>query len=194
MKKTLLLAGIAASLFSVNAHAADIEFNPYVGLDYAYSDIDMKSGMDELVETKYNSFKLDLGAKLHKNFGLEAFYQQSGEESKSVMDWEGDILKTKTKFKAYGVDVIGYLPVVEQIELLGSVGVAQYKFDAKYGGDYYGNDDEDNLALRLGIGAQYNIDEHFSINGMAHYIQLDDSSDDAVKDMTEFSVGVRYAF
>ena len=135
-----------------------------------------------------------MGAKLHKNFGLEAFYQQSGEESKSVMDWEGDILKTKTKFKAYGVDVIGYLPVVEQIELLGSVGVAQYKFDAKYGGDYYGNDDEDNLALRLGIGAQYNIDEHFSINGMAHYIQLDDSSDDAVKDMTEFSVGVRYAF
>jgi len=50
------------------------------------------------------------------------------------------------------------------------------------------------LGLRLGIGAQYNIDEHFSINGMARYIQLDDSSDDIIKDMTEFSVGVRYAF
>lgn len=194
MKKTLLLAGIAASLFSANAHAVSIDLKPYVGLDYAYSDLGTKSDIDEIMETKYNSFKIDLGAKLHKNFGLETFYQQSAEESKSVMDWEGDILKTKTKFKAYGIDAIGYLPVADRVEILGAVGVAQYKFDVKFGGDYYGSGKEDNLGLRLGIGAQYNIDEHFSINGMARYIQLDDSSDDAIKDMTEFSVGVRYAF
>lgn len=88
------------------------------------------------------------------------------------MNWGGDILKTKTKFKAYGIDTIGYLPVAEQVGILGAVGDARYKFDVKFGG-YYGSGKEDNLGLRFGIGAQYNIDEHFSINGMVRYIQSD---------------------
>ena len=38
MKKTLLLAGVAA-LFAVNANA--MELKPYVGLDYVRSDVDI---------------------------------------------------------------------------------------------------------------------------------------------------------
>lgn len=44
MKKTLLLAGVAC-LFSFGANAADYslsELRPYVGLDYVYTDANIK--------------------------------------------------------------------------------------------------------------------------------------------------------
>ena len=125
MKKTLLLAGVA-SLFAMNVNA--VEFKPYVGLDYVYSDAGMKDNLDEAYESKYNSFKFDLGAKLNKNFGLEFFYQQSGEEDKTHNNIEilGATVDAEisTKFKAYGVDAIGYLPLTDKLEGLGSFGFA----------------------------------------------------------------------
>ena len=55
MKKTLLLVGVA-SLFALNANA--VEFKPYVGLDYVYSDAGMKNDMDEVL--KQNIIHLNL--------------------------------------------------------------------------------------------------------------------------------------
>ena len=191
MKKTLLLAGVA-SLFAMNVNA--VEFKPYVGLDYVYSDAGMKDNLDELYESKYNSFKFDLGAKLNKNFGLEFFYQQSGEEDKNFDI--GAPLEVSTKFKAYGVDAIGYLPLTDKLEGLGSIGFAKYDFEAEYNVIGYGKDtkDEDNLGMRFGLGLQYNITDNVAVNGMARYIKLNDSDDDAIEDITEFSVGARYTF
>ena len=85
MKKTLLLAGVAA-LVSFNANA--MEMKPYVGLDYVYSmsDIDKVDG-EKLFEEDMNAFAITAGAKMHKNFGLEVFYQQSKEESKDNHDF-----------------------------------------------------------------------------------------------------------
>lgn len=189
MKKTLLLAGVATALFALNANAT--EFKPYVGADYVYDDLGMKSDFDAAIQTKYNSFKIDLGARLHKNFGLEAFYQQSGEEHQS---YEG-ILGVSSEFKAYGVDAIGYLPLTDKLEGLGSIGLAKYDFeiDADLLG-YEFEESEDNWGVRLGLGLQYNITDNVAINGMARYIKIDDSSDDVVEDMTELSVGARYSF
>ena len=192
MKKIVLLAGVATGLFAFNANA--VEFNPYVGLDFAYSDFGTKSEAKSVVENKYKSFKVDLGAKLHKNFGLELFYQQSGDESKSAVDIFGDTLKTTTEYKAYGVDAIGYLPIVDNVEGLASIGFAKYDFKAKFGADYYGHGDEDNMALRLGLGAQYSINNHWALNGMIRYAKIDDGSDDVFEDLTEFSLGIRYNF
>lgn len=194
MKKTLLLAGVA-SLFAMNVNA--VEFKPYVGLDYVYSDAGMKHDYDEYFETKYNSFKFDLGAKLNKNFGLEVFYQQSGEEDKNFDI--GAPLEVSTKFKAYGVDAIGYLPLNDKLEGLGSIGFAKYNFEAEERvvdgmGVYSAESDEDNLGIRFGLGLQYNITDNVAVNGMARYIKLNDSDDDVIEDMTELSVGARYTF
>ena len=196
MKKTLLLAGVATALFAMNANA--VEFKPYVGMDYVYSDAGMKEDLDEVYESKYNSFKFDLGAKLNKNFGLEFFYQQSGEEDKThpTADVLGADVKISSKFKAYGVDAIGYLPLTDKLEGLGSIGFAKYDFEAEYNLIGYGADtaDEDNLGMRFGLGLQYNITDNVAVNGIARYIKLNDSDDDAIEDITEFSVGARYTF
>jgi len=193
MKKTLLLAG-AACFLSLNANAADVDIKPYVGLDYVYTSADMKDSMDKVLEDKYNSFNLNAGAKFNQYVGMEVFYQKSGEEEKSVVDVDGDTLKAKTKFDAYGVDFAGYLPLSEKLEGIASVGLAHYKFKLKAGGDYVGSESESNMAYRLGLGAQYNINEHVGVRVMGRFVQLDDGSDDAIKNLTELTAGVRYTF
>ena len=196
MKKTLLLAGVATALFAINANA--VEFKPYVGMDYVYSDAGMKYNADEVYETKYNSLKFDVGAKLHKNFGVEVFYQQSDEEDKkhataSILGADAEI---STEFKAYGVDAIGYLPLTDKLEGLGSIGFAKYDFEAEYNliGVAKEKQDEDNIGIRFGLGLQYNITDNVAVNGMARYVKIDDSDDDVIEDITEFSIGARYSF
>lgn len=198
MKKNLFLASVAVSLFAINANA--IEFKPYIGLDYSYvkastNDI-IVAGVSlpsEFYEDSFHSAIFNAGAKLHKNFGLEAFYQKSTkEDGKNAMLVIGGVPvgtdKIETSFDAYGLDLQGYLPVNEQFEFIGSAGLGQYKFKMK-GFGYTAKDDE--TGYRLGLGAQYNINEHFALRGMAKYNIIDS---DAVDDIKEFSVGLRYSF
>ena len=183
MKKTLLLAGVAA-LVSFNANA--MEMKPYVGLDYVYSMVDFEDGdMDKVVEDDLNAFAITAGAKMHKNFGLEAFYQQSKEESKKTLG-----LKAKDKYKAYGVDAIGYLPIDHEgkFEVLGSLGLGYYDADVKFAGF---SDSDDGLGYRIGAGAQYNITENVAARVMARYADVDI---DGVDNMVDVTAGIRYSF
>ena len=89
MKKTLLLAGVAA-LVSFNANA--MEMKPYVGLDYVYSMVDLAEG-DSYFEDKLNAFAVSAGTRFHKNFGMEAFYQRSEEGEKKFFETVKELLK-----------------------------------------------------------------------------------------------------
>ena len=81
MKKTLLLAGVAC-LFSFGANAADYslsELRPYVGLDYVYTDANIKK--ETRIKTDYNSGAINAGIRFYDYLGLEAFFQQSAKEN-----------------------------------------------------------------------------------------------------------------
>ena len=198
MKKSLLLAGIAASIFSTSANA--IELKPYVGLDYSYSKASTNDIVVEgvqvpnnLFEDSFNSLSVNLGTKFNKNFGIEAFYQKSDEEKgeMSALSIAGHPIATdrlETSFEAYGIDAQGYLPLNKKVDLIGSLGLGQYDFEIK-GFGY--KESEDELGYRLGAGAQYNFNENIAIRGMIRHVLIDS---DAVDDITEFSAGVRYTF
>lgn len=173
MKKTLLLAGVAC-LIGVSQAQAMMKVDPYVGLDYVYSDMDMNRGRDHQLENKFNSFSVNAGAKLHENFGVEAYYQQSDTEKKRG---------NKSRFYSYGVDALGYLPVADKVDLIGAVGIGQYEFRA--GGD------ENDLGYRIGVGAQYSFNDNWAARAMVREVFLDS---DTMDDMLEFSAGVRYNF
>lgn len=195
MKKSLLIASVAACV-ATSANA--VEFKPYVGLDYVYSmtDLDVKianADVSEYLEDDLNAFAVSVGAKLHKNFGVEAFYQQSEDGEKK---WPGE--KTTTNYKAYGVDFVGYFPAHEKIELLGSVGVGYYDAEAKYNGDAFAalninsvKLDDSGLGYRLGVGAQYNFTENWGARVMARYV---DTDIDGMDNMVDLTAGVRYTF
>ena len=188
MKKTLLLAGVAG-LFASNVCAAEIK--PYVGLDYVYSSIDYEeSAADSFLEDNLNSIAVNAGTRLNKNFGIEAFYQQSEEADKKVFG----VYESEVKFKAYGVDLMGYLPLDSQLELLGTVGIAQYDADVKEKIPSMGISDsssEDGLGARIGAGVQYNINEQVAVRAIGQYVFTDI---DGVDNLTEFSAGIQYRF
>ena len=150
---------------------------------------------------------LKLAAKFNKYFGLEGFYQKSGDGKNETMyedneEWgEYGEDKTTISYTAIGVDALGYLPVSQELELLASLGLAQYDFESKTSyigiyGNYYEEGSEakdfDSLGIRIGIGAQYNITNNFALRAMARYVKMND--DEYVKNLTELSLGLRYMF
>ncbi len=108
----------------------------------------------------------------------------SSEEDKQL-----GFYKTTTNFNAFGVDAIGYLPINEKINLIASIGLAQYDFEVNLDG--FGTDSEDGLGYRFAIGADYNLTDNVSFRIMARNTQL---NTDYVDSLTEFSVGARYSF
>lgn len=198
------------------------KIRPYIGLDIAKSTIggmDLqyayeRSGYDDYFEDSFTSYSGVVGIKVNKNFGLEAFYQKSSEEDKDTSrrayDYDNDIAigsdETSTiSYTAYGVDAMGYLPINQEFELLASLGIAQYNFESNaiayaaatdgyniVAQTFTNKKDFDSLGIRLGIGAQYNFNEHFALRAMARYIKMND--DEYIRSLTEFSLGLRYMF
>ena len=87
------------------------------------------------------------------------------------------------------------------MDIFGSIGGRKYKFkkaliisDLVTGdalGDKY---NEDNLGFRFGVGAQYRINNHWSLNLTGRYVKIDNGSEDVVEDLGELSLGVKYSF
>lgn len=188
MTKSLLYAGVVACVFAFSANATEFEIKPYVGLDYVYSmsDIEKIDGVNAF-EEDLNALALSVGAKLHQNFGIEMFYQKSEEGEKNI-----GIIKTKDEYQAYGIDLLGYLPVTEKLDLLGSLGFGYYDIDIKASvpGFSAGGDDQ-GAGYRLGVGAQYNFTENWGARLMARYVDIDI---DGVDNMVDLTAGVRYSF
>ncbi len=186
MKKALLLAGVA-SLF---ATAANAEIKPYIGLDGNYSSLDWAYDIENSVEDDYQSVSLIAGAKLVRNFGLEAFYQLSGGE-KNSSGTENEPEFYHSRFTAYGLDALGYLPLgcEGKVELIAGAGVGEYTFKIRNVGN--GTVKDHSTGYRLNAGVQYNIDENWSLRGMYHHVYTQKSWVDAID---EFSVGIRYNF
>lgn len=191
-----------------NQYEESNKIRPYIGLDVSTSKIDF--GRDEWVVDDYNggyeyhdnkneALSFVVGAKINKNFGIEAFYQTSNENEKKYYWDDGVYEEDKLSYTAMGIDAIAYMPINQEFELLAALGLAQYDFETKYEDvdEEFGNlggesKDFDSLGIRFGIGAQYNITNNLALRWMARYIKMND--DEYVKSLTEFSLGLRYMF
>lgn len=186
------------------------QIRPYIGVDVAMSSMDFGDddvvkdyeGGDNYFKDKLNTFSIVGGAKFNKNFGIEVFYQKSGEEENKVGDGGYGYDISNIEYSAYGLDFQRYIPIDQEFEILASLGLAQYDFETteqyymhvNMGAENVGNGkhDFDSLGVRLGIGAQYNLTEHIALRGMARYTHMTD--DEYIKSITEFSLGLRYMF
>lgn len=178
---------------------------PYIGLDYVYSNVgysDIQTTIDNrpteipssLMKDTNNSFSINLGLRFNQYIGAEVFYQQSDEQDKTTqVYYYGQMCDAEisTKFKAYGLDVIGYIPFTYNFEGLATIGVANYNFEGSLGKDFVGSDDEDGLGIRLGLGALYHLNNHIAIRLIGRYVTLEN---DWVDDMVDISAGIRYTF
>ena len=180
-----LFAVVSVLALSANANATE-SFKPYVGVDYTYTDADYDG-----ISPKYNSASVNVGTEYNKYFGTEVFYQYSDTDNKGV---DHD-LRAKTKFQAYGLDLMGYLPLgCDQVfSLVGTAGIGEYEFDAKFRGiDAPKHHRDRGIGYRFGGGLQYQVDENVAVRGLVRYVNINDVED--VNDMWEYSAGVRYSF
>lgn len=195
MKKIGLLAA-ALCLFSADAGAAFV--SPYVGADYNYSSLNFGRESEDFYADNFNSLGVVAGVKLLSFLSVEGFYQQSENKDNTVRNHfvEGDEFSTKLKLKSYGVDLVGDVLNLGIVEILSSVGYGYYDADVTNTVNINGvggrrSFNEEGNGLRLGIGGQINPLPSLGIRAMFSYTVTDM---DAVKNMKEVTVGVRYYF
>lgn len=186
MKRTILLTGVALSMFAASRANAQmyVEMTPYVGLDYTYADINHGRGLNTVVENDYNIFTLSGGAKFGKYFGAEAFIQRANREENRQPN-----TKYTANHWAYGADLLGYLPVYQDLDLLAGIGLAQYKFFIKEVGRKTHKDTA--WGTRFTVGAQYNLDYNWGIRATYRYVNYTETK---INRANEYSVGIRYSF
>lgn len=195
MKKIGLLAA-ALCLSSADAGAAFV--SPYVGADYNYSSLNFGRESEDFYADNFNSLGVVAGVKLLSFLSVEGFYQQSENKDNTVRNYfvEGDEFSTKLKLKSYGVDLVGDVLNLGIVEILSSVGYGYYDADVTNAVNINGvggrrSFNEEGNGLRLGIGGQINPLPSLGIRAMFRYTMTDM---DAVKNMKEVTVGVRYYF
>lgn len=168
--------------------------------------IDVPAG--EMLEHQDN-IGVVLGFRPHKNFGMEVFYNRSysnSETSKydstSISDPSYHMIHTyTTKYQAFGIDVVGYLPITQYFDFVAFVGLGKYKFNNTAIFDaYHGEDlvysksigfDENKTAYRAGGGVQFNVADGVVLRLMYKYINM---SSDTIHYLQEYSASLRFLF
>ncbi len=181
--KKMLLTTSACLLLAAQANAETIK--PYIGFDLGAARLKAAGKMLDGSET-VASANLNVGAKFNPYFGLEISSQAS-----SDADVEND---AELSYSSIAIDAIGYLPLTYQFELFATAGVGYYDFDFEMkhkvdGLKVHGIKNE--TAFRGGLGAQYNINENWSVRGLARYHHIDNDYFDYIG---EALIGVRYNF
>ncbi len=232
MKSLLTLTAVALVASYTTASAATIELKPYVGAELGY----MKTHSQRVRINIEDEFKLNIGnffddqqftgaliagARLSKNFGIEAFLQRGKEESKNVniLSFFGgstgetipDVLLNASKIKttsqldyAWGLDFNGYLPLTEKVELVGTIGLGSYNFTHGISGVVLGTPltntlsidqkEENVFGLRLALGVDYKINDKWSARANFRYVRLDPSALEWTDNLKEVTLGLRYSF
>lgn len=187
MKKIYLLA-TAASVFALNAQAADWSMDnlvrPYMGADYIYSHA-KHGAIADGSKRDYNSWAVNMGTEISKYMSVEGFFQQSGRRKAN-----DDIRGIKSEFYAWGLDLYGRMPVMcSPFSLLASVGLADYNVKYKFNpGDSL---DKQRIGYRGGVGMSYDFTDHLSMRVMGRYSYIGMANLD---NLMEVTAGLRYTF
>ncbi len=186
------------------------DVKPYIGIDVGTTDFSFSESdevnLDEAYNTKPKFWGVVAGLKFNPYLGIEAFYQKSGDDTKkynAATEFSYGSIKTSMNYKAYGADLLGYLPLTDSLEMVLGLGLAQYKFGGSVKMDvintsvnyvYHSNEkiSADSMAGRFGLGLQYNINEHWAVRATGRYVKFFD--DDEFEKMIELSLGLRYFF
>jgi len=203
LKKPVAVAGLLSVALASGVASAD--FNPkfYVGagVDYAKYGLHDNAALLKAAGVKIKDKGMGLvapilGVKFNENFGLEAGYSFN----KKISVEGVEIFKVRNAY----LDLMGYMPVADQIELIGGVGIGRLM--AKKGTALKNVEDlkvKNSFGWRLKAGAQYNFNNNIGIRALVGYqsagTRLKDSdsgdtSEKIIKSMASIGLAATYTF
>lgn len=195
--RTLLTASFASTALlamAPSAFAAPNADNLYIGIGTGFSslendgeDVDdfISDGADDfdLDDDEDNVFKGFVGYEFNPYFATELFYADLGRTR-----LEGNNgANTDLESNAYGVSLVGKLPLTDWFELFAKAGMAKWEtdVDGNLGNASVDLEDNDGIDPVYGVGAQFNFEP---ILVRAEYERYDFDSDYQIDTFTA-SVG-----
>ena len=152
--KTATLALLGLGLFSSAALADEAATsNDTDGPSY-YGSLGVQANKSKQSHTKLNDINARVGARLNPYFGIE------GELGLGLNSDNNALGKFRLKDRE-GIYAVGYLPVSDNFEFLGRLGVANQNLQKPAGVTKI----ETGASTDLGVGAQYKINSDYAIRG-----------------------------
>jgi opacity protein-like surface antigen len=140
----------------------------YIGGDLSYSKYrytsDFKDAAGGGLRTKTPGLGIIGGIRYDENFGAEVGYTIFREIKNNAPR-----VNNKLKSRNTHLDLLGYVPIATQVELVGSVGLGHMRTLGKLS----------RTGVRLGAGAQYNLDNNWSLRAMARYQKIGSKTKDS---------------
>lgn len=183
MKRTIFFMIFSLIAFRSNfAKADNYNYRPYVGASYSFV-----ASHAEGAKPSYHSGGLYIGSEYGKYFGTEVFFNQTSYDKNFIANE-----KIRTSYRAYGLDLMGYLPLdcYNKFDLIATAGFGEYVFAKKSAGEKHHNDS--GWGYRFGGGLKYNINNNWQIKALARYVNFDRISD--FDHQIEYSTGIEYHF
>lgn len=166
-------------------------FKPYIGADYDYTHARYQGGGTQIAEDNLNGGDIHIGVRLHKYLGAEASYFQTEQAGKSNVLGTG--INTTVQLKGETFDIMGYLPVYNKLELIGTGGVSSLKATlALKGVGGHLSESQTEIKGRIGAGAQYWLTDNINIRGIVRYQGADFSG--SVNNVVVSSLGLNCQF
>lgn len=192
MNKKIIAAAACGALLSGIVCADDMKF--YVGGDLGYNKLGYTSDFKQFNslagikdKSKSPSATIVVGVRTHENFGAEVGYTFYKKVKFNSIATGNEVYNIK--LNDIHVDLLGYMPINECFEVIGSFGAGRYNQKETY---VVGQNTKESLgALRLGAGVQYKFDEHFATRAMVRYNVLGTKNQD-IKNVTSLNLGLTY--
>ncbi|MGI9215094.1 MAG: outer membrane beta-barrel protein [Gammaproteobacteria bacterium] len=168
LTKSIIAAGIVGSLTAANAGSlGDLKFYAGAGVDYNMYSFDSSLKDDNNITSKGIGFTVPiLGVKFHENFGLEAGYSFNKKITSTDKADPND--KDSIKVRNMYIDLMGFMPVADQFELLGGLGLGKLSLISNATGI-----SKNKTSWRAKIGAQYNVVTNLALRAVFSYQNAD---------------------
>lgn len=188
-KKPVVTVG-ALSLALVSGAASanfdNLKFYAGAGLDYIkhgiHNDVkkDIKDNGDKLKDKGMGLLIPVLGVKFHENFGMEVGYSFN---KKIKIEESGEPASSFKVRNAY-LDFMGFMPVCDNVELVGGLGLGRLMVKKPSGLNHDLNV-KNKFGLRIKAGAQYNFTTNFGVRALVTYQQAGTKLEDRSHNYTE---------
>lgn len=158
--------------------SADViaDLNPYIGADYYQAWMKPKGDYNKVLPKDFPGATIYVGTKFHESFGIELGYDWSARKKKDFTVQSGtgffggpkNTFSGSTKVRRTGghIDLVGFLPVAECFDLLGSIGFGwvQTKINTTINGPVTGHasalqsmSGKGRGVFRVGVGGSYMV-------------------------------------